>query len=148
MLVQAGARRLCLAAAARFCAGFFMEVSHAIEANRQAGTRRQGRLGAAEDFHRLRFASGRCRALPDQIIGALEPAEVARMSARPKPVRDFDAQSQRVGATAGLPTGNNGPSGRGTQAGGSAPTPQAALLKRGPAGGKGSGPADPQKLRG
>ena len=47
---------------------------------------------------------------------------------------DFNPQSQRVGNT--------------TPAGGSAPTPQAAIMKRGSAGGQTTQPRSPQKLRG
>lgn len=39
-------------------------------------------------------------------------------------------------------------SGRGSRGGGSKPTPQAGIMKRGSAGGKNSAPKSPQKLRG
>lgn len=68
------------------------------------------------------------------------------MSARPKPVRDFNPNSQAVGATAHMR--DAGGSGKGTQAGGSAPTPQAAIMKRGPAGGKSTVPKSAQRIRG
>jgi hypothetical protein len=68
------------------------------------------------------------------------------MATRPKPVTDFNPQSQAPG-----PVKTN-PMSQGmlhaTQRGGSKPTPQAALLKAGPAGGKSSAPQNPQKLRG
>lgn len=67
---------------------------------------------------------------------------MARASTR---VTDFNPQSQTVGSVwTNVPTVG----GKGSVSGGSAPTPQAAIMKRGPASGGTSAPANAQKLRG